>query len=98
MNRADKLIAEKNKIRSLVQVIEHMLRQVEDLGPTLQNKLDDFKKEINKAFNPLITEAMKPLKPRKAEEILEILAKEERLTPELLEEIKLAVEQENEDL
>jgi len=90
--KADSLLVSQNTIRSFIDVIEHELQRIKGLGTNPKAALLSFKLELKAAMKPLLDEALKPIPPRAAKEILEILAKEERLTPALLAEIKRAVE------
>ncbi len=86
--QADKLMMKFKKVSSLITLIDHQMREIEGLDNKASTSLKAFKKQFEKSMQPLIVEALKPLKPRTANKLLKQIIKDERLSPELLDEIR----------
>jgi len=92
MIKADELIKKQNAIRDHINLLRNLLvlsASSVDLKITAANALiKNLDTNVRSEFKKLIEEALKPVPPRAAKKILQDIEESERVSPELLAEIR----------
>lgn len=91
----DQLILRKDSVKKLVIKIRHELIQIKAAtGPTLK-ALKSFDLEFQKMIDSAIKASLNTAEPRDSKKILRAIEKAGKITPDLLEEIRLLIKKED---